>query len=111
VTIYFDLQWVTFSKGIYVEDEDNGDIYKVRGYAGKLTMDRLLIVKGCNGKNILVSLRFPKFKKKVRRISIYSPGHSDDIKPSNRGGQGEALAKDVDVKKLRKLYKERKVYE
>ena len=44
-SIYFDSQWATFSKGIYIEDEDSGDIYRVRGYADDLTMDRLLIIK------------------------------------------------------------------
>lgn len=111
-SIYYDSQWLAFSKGIYVEDERNGDIYKVRGYTDGLTMDRLLIVDGCKGKNILVSLRFPKFKRGVRRITIHSPGHVDDIKPSNRRSEfRKVLAKNVDVKKMRRMYKERNVFE
>ena len=31
-SILSDSQWVTFSKGIYIEDDDSGDVYKVRGY-------------------------------------------------------------------------------
>ena len=81
----------------------------MRGYTDGLTMDRLLIVNGCKGKNILVSLRFPKFKRKVKRISIYSPGHKDDIKPSN-DRDIKVFAENADVKKMRKLYKLPKVY-
>ena len=33
-SIYFDSQWATFSKGIYIEDEDSGDIYKVHELLG-----------------------------------------------------------------------------
>lgn len=109
-SIYFDSQWATFSKGIYIEDEDSGDIYRVRGYAGNLSMDRLLIIKGCNGENILVSLRFPKLRRRVKTISIYDPGHKDDIKPSNsRSDVDKPLASKVNVRKLRKMYREHKV--
>ena len=109
-SIYFDSQWATFSKGIYMEDEDSGDIYRVRGYAGDLTMDRLLIIKGCKGENVLVSLRFPKLRRKVKTISIYDPGHKDDIKPSNsRSDYNMPLASKVNVKKLRKKYKEHRI--
>lgn len=110
-SIGHDSQWVTFSKGLYVKDEDSGDIYKVRGYTGKLTMDRLLIVKGCKGKNVLIPLRFPKFKRKAKRISIYNPGHPDDIKPSNNREDDSVFASKVRVKDYRNVYKPRTVYE
>ena len=109
-SIYFDSQWATFSKGIYIEDEDSGDIYRVRGYADDMTMDRLLIIKGCKGENVLVSLRFPKLRKRVKTISIYDPGHKDDIKPSNSvSTSGKFLAYKVGVKKLRKVYRKHKI--
>lgn len=109
-SIYFDSQWVSFSKGIYLVDEGNGDIYKVRGYAGGLSMDRLLIIKGCKSENVLISLRFPKLRKRTKTISIYNPGHPDDIKPSNScEDYSDVLASKVSVKKLRKVYKEHKV--
>lgn len=111
-SIYFDSQWVRFSKGIYIRDEGTGDIYKVRGYTDGLTMDRLLIVNGCKGKNVLVSLRFPKFKRKVKKITIYNPGHKDDIEPSNRRKDVyKILASDVRVKEYRNRYPRRNVYE
>lgn len=72
-------------------------------------MERNLVVNGCSGRNILVSLRFPKFKRKVKRISIYSPGHKDYIKQSN-DRDIKVFAENVDVKKMRKLYKLPKVY-
>lgn len=111
-SIYFDSQWVTFSKGIYIEDEKSGDVYKVRGYCGKLTMDRLLIVKGCKGKNVLIPLRFPKFKRKVKSITIHNPDHEDNIRPSNsREERISILASKVKVKDYRNRYKPRKVFE
>lgn len=111
-SIYFDSQWVTFSKGIYVEDNKSGDIYKVRGYYGDLTMDRLLIVKGCKGKNVLVALRFPKFKRNVRNITIHSPKHEDDIEPSNMSRKSiDVIASNVRVKDYRNRHTMRKVYE
>lgn len=111
-SIYFDSQWVTFSKGITLVDCETGDLYKTRGYAGdSLTMDRLLIVKGCNRKNILISLRFPKLMRKVKYIDVYNMGHNDDIKPSNRSEiDNSCLGKELSVKKLKKRYKGRKVY-
>lgn len=109
-SIYFDSQWVSFSKGIYIVDEDTGDRYKVRGYTGDLSMDRLLIIKYCKGRNVLISLRFPKFKRKVKTISIFNPGHEGDIKPSNRRDDYTLpLAYKVNVKALRKRYKEHKI--
>lgn len=108
-SICFRSQSMPFSKDIYAQDEDNGDIYNVIGYAGGHSMERNLVVNGCSGRNILVSLRFPKFKRKVKRISIYSPGHKDDIKPSN-DRDIKVFAENVDVKKMRKLYKLPKVY-
>ena len=111
-SIYFDSQWVAFGKGIYIEDDKNGDVYKVRGYGGKLTMDRLLIVKGCKGENVLIPLRFPKFKRKVKSITIHNQEHQDDIKPSNRRKEHTPVfASKVKVKDYRNRYTPRKVYE
>ena len=110
-SIYFDSQWLTFSKGIYVEDDRSGDIYKVRGYADGLTMDRLLVVKGCKGRSILVSLRFPKFRRSVKRISIYNPGHVDDIRPSNSRKDREVYVSGASMKKLKKNHRKYSIYE
>lgn len=112
-SIYFDSQWVTFSKGIILVDCETGDTYKTRGYAMEgITMDKLLIVKGCNRKNILVPLRFPKLKRKVKYIDVYSYGHDDDLKPTNRSNiDNSCLGKHLNVKALKKKYKGGKVYE
>ncbi len=82
-SIYFDSQWVKFSKGTVIVDEETGDKYVTRGYTDGLTMDRLLIVQGANRQNVLISLRFPKLRKGVKRFSIYSYPHEDDLHPSN----------------------------
>ena len=99
-------QCIAFSKGIYAQDLENGDIYNVLGYTDGLDMSRLFVVKDCIGKNLLVSLRFPKFKRKVRTITIHNPGHADDIKPVNgRGASLKVLAEKVDVKEMRRRYR------
>ncbi len=83
-SIYFDSQWVTYSKGTTIVDELTGDRYVTRGYyPDTLTMDKLLIVQGCNHKNVLISLRFPKLKDGVKLFSIYEYDHEDDLVPSN----------------------------
>ena len=108
-SIYFDSQWVTFSKGVTIVDRETGDVYKTLGYTGDLTMDKLLIVKGCNKKNILVSLRFPKLKRKVKYIDVYSYDHKDDIKPSNRMDIGDCLGENLSVKHLKNNHKRLKI--
>lgn len=84
--IYFNSQWVTFGYGFQLVDKKSGDIYKVRGYDNDLPMDRLLIIKGCDQKNILVSLVFPKLKRKVKTIDILDLWHEKDLIPSNDDG-------------------------
>ena len=41
---------------------------------------------------------------------LNNPGHNDDIKPTNRRAMKEVMVSGVNVKKHKKLYKERKVY-
>lgn len=84
--IYFDSQWVSYSPGFQIVDKKTGDIYKVRRYDGGLPMDRLLIVKGCNQKNLLISLVFPKLKRKVKEIDILELPHEKQLIPSNDNG-------------------------
>lgn len=100
-------QCIAFSKGIYAQDMKTGDIYNVLGYTDGLDMSRLLVVNGCIGKNVLVSLRFPKFKRKAKLITINNPGHPDDIKPVNgRAASLKVLAEKVDVKEMRRVYRQ-----
>lgn len=110
-SVYFDSQWVTFSKGLVIADSETGDTYHVRDYAiDGLTMDKLLIVKGCNKKNVLIPLRFPKLKRKVKYINVYSYDHKDDLKPSNRAAGRKCLGEWLSVKKLRNRHQGIKVY-
>ena len=111
-SIYFDSQWVTFSKGIMLIDCETGDIYKARDYAMEgFTMDKLIIVNGCNKKNVLISIRFPKLKRKVKFIDVYDNGHKDDLSPSNRRVYNGYLGQYLSVKTLKNKYKGGKVYE
>ena len=76
-----------------------------------LTMDRLLIIKGCRGENVLVPLRFPKLKRKVKSITIHSPGHEDDIKPtSSNGDRNQVLASKAKVKEYKDKHRLREVF-
>lgn len=109
--IYFNSQWLSYSPGFQIVDKKTGDIYKVRRYDGGLPMDRLLIVKGFNGKNILISLVFPKLKKKVKKIDILELPHENQLVPSNDNGRPTSFY-DVDVKKyLNRDKRSGKVYE
>lgn len=84
--IYFDSQWLSYSPGFQIVDKASGDVYKVRRYDDGLPMDRLLIVKGSNRKNLLISLVFPKLKKKVKFIDIIEAPHENQLVPSNDNG-------------------------
>lgn len=84
--IYFDSQWVSFGYGFRLVDRKSGDIYMVRNYEEPFSMDNLLIVKGCNRKNILISLVFPKLKRRVKAIDILDVPHEKDLIPSNDDG-------------------------
>lgn len=95
-SICFRSQPILLREGIYAMNDDNGDIYNVLGYVGGYSMEQALVVNGFIGNNILISLRFPKFKRNVRRISIYSPWKQDVIK----------LANGVDVRKMRTRYRQ-----
>ena len=71
-----------------------------------ITMDKLIAVKGCNGNNVLISIRFPKLDRKVKKIDVFSLGHEDDLKPSNSRTFSYPLGENLSVKKLKKKYKE-----
>lgn len=107
--IYFDSLWVTYGHGFQLVDRESGDKYMVRRYDGNLPMDRLLIVRGCNRKNILISLVFPKLKRKVKFIDIIEVSHEKDLTPSNADSQ-KTFIKNVDVKKYLKKNKSKIYY-
>ena len=106
-SIYFDSQWVTFSKGIVIVDRKTGDEYHAIDYAMEgFTMDKLIAVKGCNGNNVLISIRFPKLDRKVKKIDVFSREHEDDLRPSNSRTFSYPLGENLSVKELKKKYKE-----
>lgn len=116
-SIYHDSQWICFSPGMQIVDRKTGDVYKSRGYKNKASMERLLIVKGCKGKNILVQIRFPKLKRKVKYIDIQVMPHEADryLTPSNsvQNQPDGYLAKNLRVKDYRNRFnsnKKKKTY-
>lgn len=79
-SVCFRSQSMPFNKDIYALDEESGDIYNVLGYVGGHSMEQPLVVNGCSGRNILISLRFPKLKRNRGRISICIPCEQGVIK-------------------------------
>jgi len=108
--IYFDSQWVTYGYGYQLVDKKNGDVYMVRRYDGDLPMDRLLIVRGCNRKNILISLVFPKLKRKAKIIDILETSHEKDLTPSNADSKKTEINNILVKKYLVKKQKKGKIY-
>lgn len=106
--IYFDWQWLYYSRGFKLVERETGDEYLVRGYDGGVPMGRLLAVKGFNQKNIYISLIFPKLKKNVDVIDIIEAPHKDDneLLPSNDDG----VAKNYNFVVVGKYKKTHKVY-
>ena len=82
----------------------------VRRYDGDLPMDRLLIVRGCNRKNILISLVFPKLKRKAKIIDILETSHEKDLTPSNADSKKTEINNILVKKYLVKKQKKRKIY-
>ena len=109
--IYFDSQWLHYSRGYKIVDRNSGDEYHVRGYDGGAPFDRLLIVKGFNNKYIYVSLLFPKLKKSVKSIDILEMPHEKDILPANDDGKAKSYY-NVNLKEYHKKSSKRnkKVY-
>lgn len=108
--IYFDSQWLHYSRGYKIVDRSSGDEYHVRGYDGGAPFDRLLIVKGFNNKYIYVSLLFPKLKKSVKRIDLLELPHAKDITPSNDDGKAKSYYNVKLEKYLKSPKKSKKVY-
>ena len=101
-SICFDYQSVGFSDTVYVMDESSGDVYNVLGYSGGYAIDTPLVVNGCKGRNILISLRFQKLKRKVRCITIRDSGVYDEIKQSGNKPAEIVIVSGVRVDKYKK---------
>ena len=71
-----------------------------------ITIDKLIAIKGCNGNNVLISIRFPKLDRKVKKIDVFSREHEDDLRPSNSRTFSNPLGENLTVKELKKKYKE-----
>ena len=71
-----------------------------------ITIDKLIAVKGCNGNNVLISIRLPKLDRKVKKIDVFSREHEDDLRPSNSRTFSYPLGENLTVKELKKKYKE-----
>ena len=64
-------------------------------------MDKRLVVNGCNGRNILISLRFPKFKRRVKSITIHDPGQKSGVLQFSDSPVATAIVSGVNVKKFK----------
>lgn len=98
-SICFDSQYVGLSSSAYVVDNENGDVYNIIGYSNGLPMDKRLVVNGCKGRNILISLRFQKFGRRIKDFTIHDPETLGGVMQSNP--DRSAIVSGVNVKKLK----------
>ena len=98
-SICFDSQYVGLSSCAYVVDNENGDVYNIIGYSNGLPMDKRLVVNGCKGRNILISLRFQKFGRRIKDFTIHDPGTLGGVMQSNP--DRSAIVSGVNVKNLK----------
>ena len=100
--ICFDYQSVGFSDAVYVIDDESGDVYNVLGYKGGYSMAKRLVVNGCKGKNVLISLRFQKLKRGVKSITVHDPGHKSGVSKFSDYPAATAIVSGISVKKFKK---------
>ena len=98
-SICFDSQYVGLSSSAYVVDNENGDVYNIIGYSNGLPMDKRLVVNGCKGRNILISLRFQKFGRRIKDFTIHDPGTLGGVMQSNP--DRSVIVSGVNVKNLK----------
>ncbi len=98
-SICFDSQYVGLSSCAYVVDNENGDVYNIIGYSNGLPMNKRLVVNGCKGRNILISLRFQKFGRRIKDFTIHDPGTLGGVMQSNP--DRSAIVSGVNVKNLK----------
>ena len=101
-SICFDSQYVGLSSRAYAVDDGSGDVYDVIGYTKGFPMDKRLVVNGCKGRNILISLRFPKFKRRVKSITIHDPEQKSGVLQFCDSPLATAIVSGVNVKKFKK---------
>lgn len=98
-SICFDSQYVGLSSRAYAVDDESGDVYNVLGYKGCYTMDKRLVVSGCKGRNVLISLRFQKLKRCVKSISIHDSASMNSTLQTDP--DGTVIASGVNVNDFR----------
>ena len=101
-SICFDSQYVGLSSRAYAVDDENGDVYNIIGYSNGFPMAKRLVVNGCKGRNILISLRFPKFKRRVKSITIHDPEQKSGVLQFCDSPVTTAIVSGVNVKKFKK---------
>lgn len=85
--IYFDSQWIHYTKGFTIIDKKRGDEYGAIGYDNGIPMGQVVIVRGCNRRMIYITLIFPKLKNRVKVIDIIERAVEGDPSPSNSTGE------------------------
>lgn len=85
--IYFDSQWIHYTKGFSIINKKNGDQYTPIGYDDNIPMGQVVIVRGCNRKVIYVTLVYPRLKSNAKVIDIIESPIADDPTPSNNTGE------------------------
>lgn len=70
IPIYEKEWWVYFSDGLTIVDKKTKDRYIVRKVENGLPLNQILVVPGCAGKVVEVTVIFPPLKKEVETIDI-----------------------------------------
>ena len=83
-------------------DDGSGNVYDIIGYTKGFPMDKRLVVNGCKGRNILISLRFPKFKRRVKSITIHDPEQKSGVLQFSDSPVATAIVSGGNVKKFKK---------
>lgn len=84
--IYFDSQWIHYTKGFTIINKKNGDKYTPISYDDNVPMGQVVIVRGCNRKVIYVTLVYPRFKSNAKMVNLIETPVVEDPTPSNNTG-------------------------
>lgn len=82
----FDSQWVTTSSDYAIVDMETGDRYMAHSMAHDLPFDKLLIIGGQKGKNVMTKTIFPPLPKHLKRVMVEERNTPEQFVPANTAG-------------------------
>lgn len=82
----FDSQWVTTSSDYALVDMETGDRYMAHSLSHDLPFDKLLIISGQKGKNVMTKTIFPPLPKHIKRVLVEERNTPEQFIPANSAG-------------------------